>query len=222
MSEALIDALMADDVERLAKLLAAGENPNAPFTPRYDFTPLQAAVSALRPVREGEAGASIDEVVLLLRYGADVNAWDEPRTTTPLLTAAEINHLECLRILLAAGADPNVRSDVGETPLRFCVYSGSLEMVRLLLQCGADLYRAGGTDGMNPLGLAATALNLDMVRLLLSYGTDPNVPDNDRMTALDHLRWFPHASKPETPEKWERLQEVRRLLGAGPLAVPQS
>ena len=213
MSKALIDALMADDVERLAKLLAAGESPNIPFTPHNDFTLLQAAVDALQPVRKGEPGGFIDSVVLTLRYGADVNAWDERHTITPLLTAAKINHVECARILLAAGADPNVRDEEGETPLRLFTKSRSLEMVRLLLQCGANMYRAGGPDGMNSISLAATRLNIDMVRLFLAHGADPNVPDNDGMTVLENISYFPSISEPETPEKWERLHEIRRLLG---------
>jgi ankyrin repeat protein len=114
---------------------APSEGGGAPLGDRV----LRGSGRVRRLVREGEASGAIDAVVLLLRYGADVNPWDEERTTTPLLTAVKDNHIEAVRLLLAAGADPNVRDEEGETPLRLFTKSGSLEMVRLLLQCGADM-----------------------------------------------------------------------------------
>jgi uncharacterized protein len=213
MLKTLIDALEAHDVERLAKLLASGEDPNPPFVPGYSYTPLDAAVGELERIQEGEGRGPIDAVVLLLRYGADVNRYDEPPTTTPLLTAVKGNQIEAVRILLAAGADPNVRDEEGETPLRLFTKRGAFEMVRLLLQCGADMYRSGGADGMNSISLAARRLNIDMVRLFLAHGADPMVPDNDGQTVLDNMRAFPGISEPETPEKLARFHAIRRLLG---------
>lgn len=213
MSKLLIDAINTHDIDRLAKLLAAGENPNASFEPGYGYTSLDGAVCALELKSAHEAPDAIDAVVLLLRYGADVNRWDdEPPTTTPLLTAVKGNQIEAVRLLLAAGADPNVRDEEGETPLRLFTKIESLEMVRLLLHCGADMYRSGGMDGMNSISLAATRLNIDLVRIFLNHGADPNVPDNDGMTVLENIRHFPSISEPETPEKWERLHEIRRML----------
>jgi uncharacterized protein len=216
MSQALLDAIDAWDADRVADLLAAGEDPNELLDPHEGFPPLQIAVSELEP------GGPIDAVVLLLRYGAAVGAWDARRRATPLLTAALVNHIEAVRILLAAGADPNVRDDEGASPLRLCAQNECLEMARLLLRCGAGktIHESGGSAGMNALGLAAITLNLDMVRLLLAFGADPSVPDTDRWTTLDHLRRFPEFALPETPEKWERFHEIRRLLGGPPL-VPE-
>jgi ankyrin repeat protein len=215
MSEPLLDAIRAGDVDRLAELLAAGEDPNTPLKSRYGIsyglTPLHVAVAELDAVSEDEPGGPIDAVVLLLRHGADVNGWDESRTVTPLVTAVLIKHIEAVHILLAAGADPNVCDDEGRSPLRFCADNGLLEMARLLLHCGADktIHEAGGSAGMNALGLAAYGLHVDMVRLLLAHGADPHVQDADRMTVFDHLR---HVPLPD-PAARERLREIRRLLG---------
>lgn len=218
MSEALIDAIEAGEVDRLAELLAAGADPNATVVSRYyaleeRLTPLLVAVRELQPPSDQEPGRPIDAVVLLLRYGADVNLWDEEHSSTPVLNAVFVNNIEAVRILLAAGADPNVRDDEGDSPLRLCAQNGYLEMARLLLHCGASksIHEAGGSAGMNALGLAATWLHVDMVRLLLAHGADPHVQDIDRMTVFDHLR---HLSLPEDPASRERLREIRRLLGA--------
>jgi hypothetical protein len=72
-----------------------------------------------------------------LHYGAEVNAWDEQHMRTALLNATMINHIEAARVLLAAGADPNVLNDEGYSPLRYCAQEGFLDMARLLLLCGA-------------------------------------------------------------------------------------
>src|SRR5262245_36915606 len=103
MSEPLLEALRAGDVDRLAQLLAAGADPNIFFKSRYGIryglTPLQVAVYELDAVSDDEPGGPIDAVVLLMQHGAAVNVWDEGRKTTPLLIAALINHLEAVRIL---------------------------------------------------------------------------------------------------------------------------
>src|SRR4051812_35138740 len=116
MSEAFVDAIESGNVDRVAELLAAGADANETVISRYytlefRLTPLQAAVRALQTPGAPEPGGSIDSVVLLLRYGADVNRWDEENETTPLLIAVFMNHIDAVRILLAAGADPNVRDD---------------------------------------------------------------------------------------------------------------
>ena len=212
MSEALFEALDKHDVDRLAKLLAAGEDPNQPLASSRGFSPLQLAVWELEALSESEPGGSIDAVVLLLRYGAVVEGNARRDVTSPLLTAVDINHLECVRILLAAGADPNIRGEEGDSPLCLCAQNRLLEMARLLLQCGADktIDGSGGMAGMNAMGYATSNLDLDMMRLLLAYGADPQLSDVDRMRPIDHLR---HVPVPDDPVAQERYQEIRRLLG---------
>jgi ankyrin repeat protein len=214
MSEELLNAISAHDVDRLTKLLASGADPNTPFQSPYGmsagWTPLQVAVAEL-DADELEPGGPIDAVVLLLRYGADVNAWDEKHRMTPLLIAVFRNQPEAVRILLATGADPNVRDDEGYSPLRWCAQEGHLEMARLLLHCGADktIHEAGGEAAMNALGYAVRSLNLDMVRLLLAHGADPWVEDYDRMNAFGCLRML--SRRMDTIDQ-QRFEEVRRLF----------
>lgn len=219
MTEALRNAIDARDVERLAELLAAGADPNAKSL--HGFTPLQAAVDELEALSESEPGGPIEAVVLLLRHGADVNGWDQSRTSTPLLAAVMIKHIEAVRILLAAGADPNVRGNEGDSPLRSCADNGLLEMARLLLHCGASktIDEGGGSTGKNALGFAATRLDVEMVRLLLAHGANPQARDLDKMTPLDRFRYEP---VPENAAAEERLQEIRRLLGAPESTDPTS
>ena len=121
-----------------------------------------------------------------------------------------------MRILLAAGADPNVRDNVGDSPLRWCAENGYLEMARLLLLCGATktMHESGGPTGQNALGFAVARLNVDMVRLLLAHGADPRIEDVDDMTTFRRLQLsVKHGRIPDDPASQERLQEIRQLLG---------
>ncbi|MBK9266466.1 MAG: ankyrin repeat domain-containing protein [Polyangiaceae bacterium] len=221
MSDALLEAIEAGNIDRLAELLAAGADANATVISRYytlefRLTPLLVAVRALQTPGASEPGCSIDTVVLLLRYGADVNRWDEEHASTPLLTAVFNNHIDAVRILLAAGADPNVRGDEGESPLRLCAEKGYLAMARLLLHCGANktIHEGGGPAGMNALGFAATRLNVEMVKLLLAHGADPHVGDADDITVFERLQFTVELGRvPEDPAAQERLREIRALLG---------
>lgn len=197
MAEPLLEAIRARDVDRLASLLAAAANPDQLLTAN-GLTPLQAAVDELEALGEDEPGGPVDLVVVLLRYGASVNTWDTRHTTTPLLTAVQIQHIEAARILLAAGADPNVRDNEGDSPLRICAQRGLLDMARLLLQCGAgkSIDEPGGPAGMNALGLAATRFDAEMVRLLLAHGANPQAKDLDKMTPIERFRY---ETLPEDP-----------------------
>lgn len=213
MSKALIDAINARDLDGLARLLAAGEDPKQPLTSTHTSPTLHHAVSSLGVFHSGRPSGSINAVVLLLRYGADVNAWDAQHWDTPLLCAFEVNHEEAIRLLLAAGADPNVRNAEDESPLYQCVKSKRYEMARLLLHCGATktIDKGGGPAGMHALGLATSRLDVEMVKLLLEFGADPHAEDVDHMTAFRQLEFL---AVPEDPGEQERFHEICRLFDA--------
>ena len=63
-----------------------------------------------------------------------------PDGFTPLCLAAAFGHANLVRMLLAAGADPNRRSDsLGRVaPIHSAVFGRSIEAVRALLEAAAD------------------------------------------------------------------------------------
>jgi ankyrin repeat protein len=145
-------------------------------------------------------------VVQLLRHGATVDAWDARHDATPLLMSLFRGQDEATRLLLARGADPNVRGAEGDSPLRWSVQHDDLATAALLLRSGAGttIDEPGGPTGANALGMAAKRLNVPMIELLLAHGADPRALDADRFTAHDRLP----ARTAENSPAWDRASTL--------------
>jgi ankyrin repeat protein len=87
-------------------------------------------------VRAAQAG-SVDGVALLIELGFDVNATnrlDRYRESAPLHEAAAEGNLEVIELLLAHGADPNLRDEsYHSTPAGWAEHFGEPEAQRYLL-----------------------------------------------------------------------------------------
>lgn len=201
MSKDLLAAIEAHDTEKVLHLLKCGVSPNG-------FSDIWCCSVPTRPLdlalSEIEEGGPVDIVKALITAGADVNAWDVNNSYKPLHGAVT---LECVRILLENGADPNCRSDCGETPLINAVEEGEYEIVELLLQYGGSktINELGGMAARTALGYAVDLLDVKMVELLLNNGADPNSADEDGMPARLFLRQ-------ETEVNTQSIQAVRKML----------
>nr|GAT50481.1 predicted protein [Mycena chlorophos] len=96
----------------------------------------------------------------------------DPRwgTPPPLLLAADLQDLECVRLLLEAGADVSVDHGQEEVQaLHKAVQHGNIPMARLLLEHGAEVDVSFGCDGAseNSLHWAVQTGQIDMARMLL-------------------------------------------------------
>lgn len=126
-----------------------------------------------------DAGAEVDALGLAGRTALDL--------------AVGAGHFETVRVLLAAGADPQQRAgEYGEvTPLCLAAMRGHTAVVGILLDAGAP---TGAQGRMNyvPLVLAATAMQQghpQTVALLLRHGADINGVMKDK-TSLEWAAAF--------------------------------
>ncbi|MGW0434721.1 ankyrin repeat domain-containing protein [Micromonospora sp. NPDC003197] len=111
-------------------------------------------------------------LLTVLRAGADPNAADRDGTT-PLYLASVQNRPLMVRILLNAGADPNVESGHGEegTPLTGAAAWGHTDVVRELLAQGAEPnLREDHGRGLSPLDWAIRGSHEETVSLLAATG----------------------------------------------------
>jgi ankyrin repeat protein len=109
----------------------------------------------------------------LLRENPTASNGKGPGGATPLMYAALYTNSSAVRLLLEAGADPNLRDDGGATALMWAV--PDLEKSKLLVEHGADV-NAASDDARTPLLIASSWRNSSAtLRLLLGRGANPNV-----------------------------------------------
>lgn len=94
----------------------------------------------------------IDAMTLLLARGANLELHDSDQDCNSALRIAAIKgQLNAVRFLLDKGADPNDQSRVSDpTIVSEAVYSDRIDVVRLLLERGADDELPDGSDGLGP------------------------------------------------------------------------
>ncbi len=137
-------------------------------------TPLMAAANQ----------GNLPTVTLLLGRGADPNHASPVTGETPLHACTSHAYregmIDCARLLLSAGANPNVKAKSGVPTDRY--------------------YRDTRLVGETPLHLAAAYGGEDMIRCLLEAGADPSTRDDRGDSALTwfsrHRRNVPHIRVP--------------------------
>jgi ankyrin repeat protein len=107
-----------------------------------------------------------EAVKYLIKAGAEVNSPSKNSLrVTPLQSAVAGGHLEITRLLLEAGASPNVREQGGYTPLHTAAQNGAVEIVRSLIFGGANV-EAINEKNEKPLDIALKSGHDEVVKLL--------------------------------------------------------
>ena len=201
-------ALNADDFWGRTPLWAAVEYRNLDMNNREQDSPKDNGV---------DRAPILEFIRVLLKAGANPNArtrevppsrrwlyslgdvsWVDFTGQTPFLRAALSGDNAAMRLLLEHGADPNLATPAGTTPLMAAAgvnwvvaqtYTESpqalIDAVKLCLELGADV-NATNSMGLTPLLGAANRGSNDIIELLVQRGARLDVKDKEGRTAL---RW---------------------------------
>lgn len=141
------------------------------------------------PLHEAAMRGDAERAIRLLQDGAPVDALNE-RSQTPLHVAVgqprarDEAQLLVAAALLDRGADPDGAPRSPERPLHVAAARGSAELVRLLLQRGAQA-DVPDANGMTPLMWAsAVEGGEEIVELLLACGARRGSLNKNRQSAL--------------------------------------
>jgi len=122
----------------------------------------------------------VDIVQLLVDAGVDINYQDE-QGETALHVAARFGHDKCAKILLEGTKDQKADTEIAEytyswTPLFIACVDGSLGVVELLIEAGADLERCD-SSGWTAKEHAALRGHLDIARRLAEVTPAPELTE---------------------------------------------
>ena len=167
-------------------LIRAGADVNQAMTDeKYGNSPLTISCFRNRPL---VANA-------LLQAGARVG-YVRKDGFTALLMACQEGHIECVRVLIRAGADVNqaATDKHGNSPLFQASQNGHVHVVDALIAAGCQLNYARPCDGCTALIIASQFGFIDVVRSLLAAGADPRIAAHNGGTALDAAKRRKHPS----------------------------
>lgn len=118
--------------------------------------------------------------------GADVDATNNKMETPLFLATSWMSNPETVKVLLEAGADTNLVTEEGFSPLHEASFLRSTNISRALLDSDARVDAQTWADELTPLHVATYTHKLDSVQLLVANGADPNAKTVNSLTPV-HL-----------------------------------
>lgn len=170
------------------------------------------STAALDAATRGDAAALRDLIFPL----TDVDARDNNSGDSLLHIAVRGGHTDCVAVLLAAGANPALRTPMdtadNANAYHLAARGGHADILRQLLQhrSHAAIYATvpTGKAEANALHLALLSGDVDTVRVMIDHGADINHRDSQKQTPL-------HWILQHRTSRSEALPVIRLLLDHG-------
>ncbi|KAJ3025975.1 UNVERIFIED_CONTAM: phosphate system positive regulatory protein pho81, partial [Siphonaria sp. JEL0065] len=86
----------------------------------------------LSPLHLAARAGHADLLSLLIKYGGDVDLVDIFQSWTPVFYSASEGHVECVKLLLAAGCSKSVKDETDWNAWTYALYHGHIEVAKLL------------------------------------------------------------------------------------------
>lgn len=165
----LADACVSGDLDAVRREIA--------------FTGVNCTVLGLTPLILACINERVEVAQFLLQNGADADTRTPVLRDTAIYGAAQVGHVDLIRMLLLNGADIDVSNDQGSTPLHVATDRIHHDAVRYLLEANASV-AVRNNDGETPLLRAARNGSLACASLLLAHGAPVTASCRHGRTAL--------------------------------------
>jgi ankyrin repeat protein len=149
-----------------------------------------------RAVTAAAEAGDVNTLRILLEHGGSPDSktiiQESSSQASALMIAAQMGHMDCVKLLLERGANVNLTTEHGNA-LAFAAFTDRKEIARLLLDRGADVNVTGrrivsfrNDTGFTPLMYACLSERNDstLVKWLIERGADLNVKASSGETAL--------------------------------------
>jgi ankyrin repeat protein len=126
-----------------------------------------------------------------------------------------VRHADVVAELLTRGADPNIRDEGDDAmPLHFAAEQGRLDIVKLLIEHGADPVGDGTMHELNALGWATcfAEVHRDVAEYLLAHGARHTIHTAVALGDVDEIREIASRSRVELERPMDRTNHRRRPL----------
>ena len=138
-------------------------------------------------------GNHLDAARVLVGAGADVNIKDDTEQSAYLISTSEVgDDPRLLEMMLENGADVRSLDSYDGTGLIRAADRGHVRIVEMLLETDTDVDHVNNLDWTALLEAVILGggdeRHTEVVRLLVQGGADPNIPDGDGVTPLQHAR----------------------------------
>lgn len=142
---------------------------------------------------EAAALGRTDVVRTLLQSSPELAHATSPDGFSALGFGAYLGHLDVVRVLLEAGADPNRLSQnaIGAAPLHSALSGGFVEIAKHLVLNGADPNLAS-QEGWTPLHYCGDLGDADLTRWMMDHGAMSGPVNREGLSASAHARQVGH------------------------------
>lgn len=174
----------------------------------------QKAFDAAQEAGEREAQSGPASVIKKLAQGDTAGAMEasaQIESDKALAQAVRDADPEAVRFALGMGANPNIHSSSGSTPLHRAASTNLIDIAHTLLEHGARA-GIGNPKSITPLHLAAGGGHADMVELLIDYDADISPKNDDGQTPLAMALQGLAATDSADEAKRRRYQKTIDLL----------